>query len=216
MTKRNKFKRFIHSIPWATYAGAVVLIALILMLLIVTAINHNRNTVDTASTEETELETETIIETVSIVRQTDSEEVKSVEPTTAEPHKCSWADISLNDEEYRLLCTTVFCEAGNQTVETQTMVALTILNRINSDIFPNTVREVVYQDEQFAVTKWDDFENYGWTESVTAAVKNALADNEHPDDMYYFRTLHYHTFGTPYIQSEDLYFSTEKGENNGN
>lgn len=99
-------------------------------------------------------------------------------------------------------------DSGNQTVETQTMVALTILNRINSDIFPNTVREVVYQDEQFAVTKWDNFENYGWTESVTAAVKNALADNEYPDDMYYFRTLHYHTFGTPYMQSEDLYFST--------
>jgi spore germination cell wall hydrolase CwlJ-like protein len=182
-----------------------------LMLVIVATINHNRTT-----TEESEPETETIIETVSIVRQTDSEKVKSVEPTTAEPHKCSWADISLNDEEYHLLCTTVFCEAGNQTVETQTMVALTILNRINSDIFPSTVREVVYQDEQFAVTKWNNFENYGWTESVTAAVKNALADNEYPDDMYYFRTLHYHTFGTPYMQSEDLYFSTEKGEDNGN
>lgn len=211
MVKRNKFLRFIHSIPWATSISVVVFIALILMLLIVTATNRNRNIVDTATTEESEPETETIIETVSIVRQTDSEEVKS-----AEPHGCSWADISLNDEEYRLLCTTVFCEAGNQTVETQTLVALTILNRINSDIFPNTVREVVYQDEQFAVTKWDNFENYGWTESVTAAVKNALADNEYPDDMYYFRTLHYHTFGTPYIQSEDLYFSTEKGENNGN
>ena len=213
MVKRNKFKRFIHSIPWATYTGVVVFIVLMLMLIIVATINHNRNIVDT---EESEPETETIIETVSIVRQTDSEEVKSVEPTTAEPHRCSWADISLNAEEYRLLCTTVFCEAGNQTVETQTMVALTILNRINSYIFPNTVREVVYQDEQFAVTKWDNFENYGWTESVTAAVKNALADNEYPDDMYYFRTLHYHTFGTPYMQSEDLYFSTEKGEDNGN
>ena len=126
MAKRNKFLRFIHSIPWATYTGVVVLIALMLMLVIVATINHNRTTM-----EESEPETETIIETVSIVRQTDSEEVKSVEPTTAEPHKCSWADISLNDEEYRLLCTTVFCKAGNQTVETQTMVALTILNRIN-------------------------------------------------------------------------------------
>ncbi len=64
MVKRNKFKRFIHSIPWATYAGAVVLIALILMLLIVTAINHSRNIVDTA--KESEPETETIIETVNV------------------------------------------------------------------------------------------------------------------------------------------------------
>ena len=35
-------------------------------------INHNRNVVDT---EESEPETETIIETVSIVRQTDSEDL---------------------------------------------------------------------------------------------------------------------------------------------
>lgn len=61
MVKRNKFKRFIHSIPWATYSGVVVLIALMLMLVIVTAINHNRN-----NTTETEPETETIIETVNV------------------------------------------------------------------------------------------------------------------------------------------------------
>lgn len=72
MVKRNKFKRFIHSIPWAAYTGAVVFIALMLMLIIVAMINHNRNVVDT---EESEPETETIIETVSIVRQTDSEDL---------------------------------------------------------------------------------------------------------------------------------------------
>lgn len=63
MVKRNKFKRFIHSLSWATYTGAVVFIALMLMLIIVAMINHNRNIVDT---EESEPETETIIETVSI------------------------------------------------------------------------------------------------------------------------------------------------------
>lgn len=66
MVKRNKFLRFIHSIPWVTYIGVVVFIALILMLVIVTAINHNRNIVETAGTEEPEPETETIIETVNV------------------------------------------------------------------------------------------------------------------------------------------------------
>lgn len=64
MVKRNKFKRFIHSIPWAAYTGAVVFIALMLMLIIVAMINHNRNIVDTA--KESEPETETIIETVNV------------------------------------------------------------------------------------------------------------------------------------------------------
>lgn len=66
MVKRNKFLRFIHSIPWATYTGAVVFIALMLMLIIVAMINHNRNIVDTATTKESEPETETIIETVNV------------------------------------------------------------------------------------------------------------------------------------------------------
>lgn len=71
MVKKNKFKRFIHSLSWATYTGAVVFIALMLMLIIVATINHNYTT----TTEESEPETETIIETVSIVRQTDSEDL---------------------------------------------------------------------------------------------------------------------------------------------
>ena len=66
MVKRNKFLRFIHSIPWATYIGVVVFIALILMLLIITTTNRNRNIVDTATTKESEPETETIIETVNV------------------------------------------------------------------------------------------------------------------------------------------------------
>lgn len=62
MVKRNKFKRFIHSIPWATYTGAVVFIALMLMLIIVAMINYNHTT----TMEESEPETETIIETVNV------------------------------------------------------------------------------------------------------------------------------------------------------
>lgn len=122
---------------------------------------------------------------------------------------CIWADnISITLEEFRLICTTVYCEAGNQSIETQIMVALTILNRLNSEDFPNTVREIIYQDEQYAVTEWENFEDYGWTSSVEQAVTYALEVNNYPDDMFFFRTDHYHRFGQPYMQSGELYFST--------
>ena len=123
---------------------------------------------------------------------------------------CIWTDnTSITLEEFRLICTTVYCEAGNQSIETQIMVALTILNRLNSEEFPNTVREVIYQDEQYAVTEWENFEDYGWTSSVEQAVTYALEVNTYPEDMFFFRTDHYHRFGQPYMQSGELYFSTK-------
>lgn len=122
---------------------------------------------------------------------------------------CIWAEgISITLEEFRLICNTVYCEAGNQSIETQIMAALTILNRLNSKDYPDTVKEVIYQDEQYSVTQWTGFENYGWTCSVEQAVTYALEVNDYPEDMFFFRTEHYHEFGQPYKVSDDLYFST--------
>lgn len=125
-------------------------------------------------------------------------------------YKCYWADFSLTESEYDLICTTVYCESGNQDFDTQVMVALTIFNRLESDLFPNTVREVIYSKGAYSVTNWSNFENRGWTDSVQEAVGYALEHNEHPKDMYYFRTKHYHKFGKAYMKSDDLWFSTQE------
>ena len=121
---------------------------------------------------------------------------------------CAWSGISISPEDFNLICTTVYCEAGNQSIETQIMTALTILNRLSAADYPNTVKEVIYQDSQYSVTKWTGFRQYGWTSSVEHAVTYALEVNEHPKDMYFFRTKYYHKFGQPYKVSDDLYFST--------
>ena len=133
-------------------------------------------------------------------------EVEVVEQASTEETVCR---ILLNKEERELLCRTVYCEAGNQSIETQEMVALTILNRLESDKFPDTLHDVIYQKNQYEVTTWSGFENYGWTEQVEQAVENSLIENRHPSDMYYFRNGYYHSFGVPYMQSGDLYFNTE-------
>ena len=124
-------------------------------------------------------------------------------------YKCEWLGCELTKEEYKLLCTLVFCESGNQDTETQYMVALTVLNRLNSKLFPNSVREVIYAPYAYEVTTWSGFENYGYTEQVEQAVKMALLENRYSNQMYYFRTEYYHGFGVPYLKSGDLYFSTE-------
>ena len=155
----------------------------------------------------TEPQTEIIIETVAISKA-ETEYVKEPEPI-----RCEWGDIEISQEEFDLICTTVFCEAGNKDFQTPPMVCLTILNRFvdESGNFADTISGVIYQQDAYEVTIWNDFESRGWTEQVEEAVKYALEVNEHPADMFYFRTLHYHTFGQPYMQSDDLWFSTEGG-----
>lgn len=60
---------------------------------------------------------------------------------------------SYSEYDYELLCEITYAEAGNQTEEQQVAAAATILNRVGSSIFPNTIKEVIMQRGQFASTK---------------------------------------------------------------
>lgn len=138
------------------------------------------------------------------------EETESTEPEVPElPYNyCSWGDFTLTDYEFKLLCTTVYCEAGNQPIETQIMVCLTVLNRYDAG-WGSTLRSIIYAPNAYEVTEWSNFENRGWTPQVEEAVKIALKTNEHPRDMFYFRTNHFHKgeWAKEYMVSGDLYFS---------
>lgn len=123
-------------------------------------------------------------------------------------YRCKWLDLEFSKEDYEMLCRTTFCEAGNQDLQTQTMVCLTILNRLQ-DGRGKTIKEVVYAKNAYEVTNWNDFEEKKWTKQVEKAVKIALRENNHPSDMYYFRTDYFHGFGEPYEKSGALYFSRE-------
>lgn len=58
-----------------------------------------------------------------------------------------------SEYDYELLCEITYAEAGNQTEEQQVAAAATILNRVGSSIFPNTIKEVIMQKGQFASTR---------------------------------------------------------------
>ena len=58
-----------------------------------------------------------------------------------------------SQNDFELLCEITYAEAGNQTEEQQVAAAATILNRVGSSIFPNTIKEVIMQRGQFASTK---------------------------------------------------------------
>lgn len=81
------------------------------------------------------------------------------------------------DEEIRLgemelLAQLVEAEAGGEPFEGKCLVVDTVLNRVESDDFPDTITEVIFQSGAFSVTKNGAFEKAAWNmqESDFAAV----------------------------------------------
>lgn len=57
--------------------------------------------------------------------------------------------IELTYEDAQELMKIAYCEAGNQGIEGQRFVMSVVLNRVNSDEWPDSVHEVIEQKSQF-------------------------------------------------------------------
>ena len=82
----------------------------------------------------------------------------------------------------------------------QRLVIDTILNRVESDKFPNTVSEVINQPGQYCNPK-----EYApqWMYSIIAQEMY----NRTNDKVLWYRTKKYHTYGTPILVEGAHYFS---------
>ncbi len=96
-------------------------------------------------------------------------------------------DFELTQEEFLLLAKVVWVEARGESEEGQQAVAEVVLNRLASENFPNTLRNVVYAENQFRSAKFlDKAEPYQMQYEI---VENALyGPYILPDDVYYFAT----------------------------
>ena len=117
-------------------------------------------------------------------------------------------ETEVTPEEYKLLLRVCMSECGGkygEPLEGKIAVVETILNRC--EIYGKTIEEVVYEPYQYSVA-----DNGEPDETVREAVDIALSGNMYPDDMIYFRTNHYHSFGIPYRQIGSHYFSLQGKE----
>lgn len=112
----------------------------------------------------------------------------------------------LSQEDKELLVKTVHAEAGNQDIEGRRLVCAVILNRVESDVFPNTVEGVLSQERQFSTYKI-----LGKTEpDIYDAMAVQMELNERSNsEVMYFRTSRYGT-GEPLFKHGDHYFSGQK------
>lgn len=114
-----------------------------------------------------------------------------------------WAD-SL---EYLACC--VEAEAGNQSELGKRLVCDTVLNRFDSGKY-ETLYDVI-NEEHNGVYQYSAVED-GRIFEVTPAedtyrIVAEEIENRTNTEVLYFRTKHYHTFGTPLFKEDDHYFS---------
>ncbi len=122
--------------------------------------------------------------------------------------------ICLTEKEYELLARVVTAEAEDQGFKAQYWVACVIMNRVESDLFPDKLEDVIWQNEpveQFT-SMWNGrFERCRTTEECYEAVDYLI---EHgivlPDDVLYFSSNGYLFDTIPYMQINQLYFSRQK------
>lgn len=106
--------------------------------------------------------------------------------------------ITASAEEIKNLSSLVALEVGGESTEEIRAVTETILNRVKSDSFPNTLNGVIFQQSD-GYLQYSPAYQVGETEpndKITEIVIEVFTEgNEICDsDIYYFRADHYHTW----------------------
>lgn len=117
----------------------------------------------------------------------------------------SACDIYVDQWEVELIAQVTMAEAESETDIGRRLVIDTILNRVDSELFPDNIYDVIYQADQFSCM-WDGrFYDVWPDEDVQELVREELGDRLNEDVLFY-RT-EYFGYGTPLFQEGNHFFS---------
>ena len=127
-----------------------------------------------------------------------TEEVQESEPVE---------EFYISDEDIDLIALVTMAEAEGECEEGKRLVIDTILNRMDSDHFPDTIYDVVYQKNQFT-SMWNGRTNRCYVmDDIRQLVIDELRCRTNYD-VIFFRTKHYSEYGSPLFRVEHHYFSS--------
>ena len=145
-----------------------------------------------------------ISEAEKVAEQFQEFEAKRIEQTEREAKSVEILKDYQN--ELLLLAKCVEAEAGNQDYLGKRLVVDVILNRVDSEKFPNTIEAVIKQDSQFSVWANGSLDRAEPSESTWDAVYKELSGRT-DDLILYFRAGDFHSFGTKAYRHGDHFFS---------
>lgn len=115
-------------------------------------------------------------------------------------------EFDLSDEEIRLIALVTMAEAEGEPELGKRLVIDTILNRVESNRFPNTVYGVVYQPNQFT-SVWNGRSDRCTVRDDIYKLVMEEATSRTNKSVIFFRTDYYHPYGTPMFSIGSHYFS---------
>ena len=83
-------------------------------------------------------------ETIASIKAREKAEAEAKAKLTA-----NQGAVAVGADDTRLLAALIYCEAGNQGYEGQLAVGATVMNRVRSGAYPNTIYSVIYASGQF-------------------------------------------------------------------
>ena len=111
--------------------------------------------------------------------------------------------LDVSESEKELLARVIMSEGSLLPRHGKLAILATIINRVNSTKYPDTIKEVVYQENQYSMAY-----NGEPTEECYAVI-NDFIYGAFPEDMYYFRNDHPHSFAYEYCTINNVYFSCD-------
>jgi N-acetylmuramoyl-L-alanine amidase len=154
--------------------------------------------------------TQVITETAHVYESSVSEPLVYVENTldATEPVAEPEDDISqgLTDEEIDLIALVTMAEAEGEPEEGKRLVIDTILNRVDSNRFPDTIYDVIYQPKAFTSMWTSRVTRCYVREDIRQLVLEELESRTN-DEVVFFHTDFYHSYGTSLFQVGKHYFS---------
>lgn len=136
-------------------------------------------------------------------------EVKVIknEAPLPEPTYYPQQDEVLPQDDVELLALVTIAEAEGECEEGKRLVIDTVLNRVDSTYFPNTIYDVIYQANQFS-SMWNGrADRCVVTDEVRQLVEEEMQSRYNTEVMF-FNAGHYSAYGTPMFQLGGHYFSS--------
>lgn len=116
---------------------------------------------------------------------------------------------NMSKEDIELIALVTMAEAEGESEYGKRLVIDTVLNRMDSVNYPDTIREVIYQQNQFT-SMWNGRVDRCYvTDDIFRLVEEELLDRRN-DEVIFFTAGDYGKYGIPMFQEGNHYFSKEE------
>lgn len=112
-----------------------------------------------------------------------------------------------SEEDIDLIALLIMAEAEGESEYGKRLVIDTVLNRVDSEHFPDTVYGVIYQENQFSPISDGRIERCYVDEGIRELVLEEVESRTNYDTIF-FRAGRYSDYGTPLFSEGNHYFSS--------